>query len=56
MASIPQLKFDDGTVEELMVPLAECYSRDSPMMAVFVIKLLGACPTTQAVCTLMRLS
>lgn len=25
-------------------------------MAAFVIKLLGACPTTQAVCTLTRLS
>ena len=55
-ARIPQLKFSDGTVEELRVPWAERYSRVTAMMAAFVIKLLQACPTTQAVCTLTRLS
>ena len=55
-ARIPQLKFSDGTVEELTVPWAECYSRVTTLMAAFVIKLLEACPTTQAVCTLTRLS
>src|SRR5664279_4653701 len=55
-ARIPQLKFSDGTVEELTVPWAERYSRVTTLMAAFVIKLLEACPTTQAVCTLTRLS
>lgn len=55
-ARIPQLKYADGTVEELTVPWAERYSRVTTLMAGFVIKLLQACPTTQAVCTLTRLS
>jgi len=55
-ARIPQLKYSDGTVEELTVPWAERYSRVTTMMAGFVIKLLEACPTTQGVCTLTRLS
>ena len=55
-ARVPQLKYGDGTVEELTVPWAERYSRVTPLMAAFVIKLLEACPTTQAVCTLTRLS
>ena len=55
-ARIPQLKYSDGTVEELTVPWAGRYSRVTTMMAGFVIKLLEACPTTQAVCTLTRLS
>ena len=55
-ARIPQLKFSDGTVEELTVPWAERYSRVTTLMAAFVIKLLEACPTTQAVCALTRLS
>lgn len=49
-ARIPQLKYSDGTVEELTVPWAERCSRVTTMMAGFVIKLLEACPTTQAVC------
>jgi transposase len=55
-ARVPQLKYDDGTVEELTVLWAERYSRVTTLMPAFVIKLLGACPTTQAVCTLTRLS
>jgi len=55
-ARVPQLKHSDGTVEELAVPWAERYSRVSKMMAGFVIKLLEACPSTQAVCDLTRLS
>jgi transposase len=55
-ARVPQLKYSDGTVEELTVPWAERYSRVTALMAGFVIKLLEACPTTQAVCTLTRLS
>ena len=39
-----------------MVPWAQRYSRVTNMMAGFVIKLLEACPTTQAVCKLTRLS
>ena len=34
------------------MPWAERYSRVTTLMAAFVIKLLEACPTTQAVCTL----
>jgi transposase len=55
-ARVPQLKYSDGTVEELTVPWAERYSRVTTLMAGFVIQLLQACPTTQAVCTLTRLS
>jgi transposase len=55
-ARVPQLKYSDGTVEELTVPWAERYSRVTTLMAGFVIQLLHACPTTQAVCTLTRLS
>ena len=40
----------------MSVPWAERYSRVTALMAGFVIKLLEACPTTQAVCKLTRLS
>ena len=52
-ARVPQLKYADGTVEELVVPWAERYSRVTTLMTGFVIKLLEVCPT---VCTLTRLS
>ena len=55
-ARVPQLKYSDGSVEELTVPWAERYSRVTTLMAGFVIQLLQACPTTKAVCTLTRLS
>ena len=55
-ARVPQLKYGDGTVEELVVPWAERYSRVTTLMTGFVIKLLQACPTTQSVCLLTRLS
>ena len=55
-ARVPQLKYSDGTVEELTVPWAERYSRVTTLMTGFVIKLLQACPNTQAVCKLTRLS
>ena len=55
-ARVPQLKYGDGTVEELTLPWAQCYSRVTTLMAAFVIKLLEACPTTPVVCTLTRLS
>jgi transposase len=55
-ARVPQLKYSDGSVEELTVPWAERYSRVTILMAGFVIKLLQACPTTQAVCALTKLS
>lgn len=55
-ARVPQLKYSDGTVEELTVPWAERYSRVTSLMAGFVIKLLQACSTTKAVCALTRLS
>ena len=55
-ARVPQLKYSDGTVEELVVPWAERYSRVTTLMTGFVIKLLQACPTTQSVCDLTRLS
>lgn len=55
-ARIPQLKYADGKVEELAVPWAERYSRVSTLLAAFVIQLLEACPSTQAVCMLTRLS
>ena len=40
----------------MSVPWAERYSRVTALMTGFVIKLLEACPTTQAVCKLTRLS
>ncbi|MGH8848417.1 MAG: ISL3 family transposase, partial [Polaromonas sp.] len=55
-ARVPQLKYSDGSVEELTVPWAERYSRVTTLMTGFVIKLLQACPTTQSVCELTRLS
>ena len=55
-ARAPQLKYSDGTVEELVVPWAERYSRITTLMTGFVIQLLQACPTTQSVCELTRLS
>ena len=55
-ARVPQLKYSDGSVEELTVPWAERYSRVTTLMTGFVIKLLQACPTTQSVCALTRLS
>lgn len=55
-ARVPQLTYSDGAVEELVVPWAERYSRVTTLMTGFVIKLLQACPTTQSVCTLTRLS
>ena len=45
------------TVEELVVPWAERYSRVTSLMTgFFVIKLLQACPSTQGECNLTRLS
>lgn len=55
-ARVPQLKYSDGTVEELAVPWAERYSRVTLLMEAFVVKLLHACPTTQGVCELTRLA
>ena len=55
-ARVPQLKYSDGTVEELAVPWADRYSRITHQMTGFVIKLLEACPTTQGVCDLTGLS
>ncbi len=55
-ARVPQLKYSDGMVEELITPWAERYSRVTTLMAGFVIQLLQACPTTQKVCDLTGLS
>lgn len=55
-ARVPQLKYANGSVEELTVPWAERYSRVTSLMTGFVLKLLQACPTTQSVCGLTRLS
>jgi transposase len=55
-ARVPQLKYSDGTVEELSIPWAERYSRVTTLMAGFVIQLLQACSTTKKVCALTRLS
>ena len=55
-ARVPQIKYSDGTVEELAVPWAERYSRVTLLMEAFVIKLLQVCPTTQGVCDLTRLA
>ena len=55
-ARVPQLKYSDGTVQELAVPWAERYSRVTLLMEAFVVKLLQACPTTKGVCELTRLS
>lgn len=53
---VPQLKYSDGTVEELAVPWAERYSRVTLLMEAFVIKLLQVYPTTQGICELTRLA
>ncbi|ABE47064.1 transposase (plasmid) [Polaromonas sp. JS666] len=55
-ARAPQLKYSDGTVEELAVPWAERYSRVSILMEAFVLKLLQACPNTKRVCELTGLA
>lgn len=55
-ARVPQVKYSDGTVEELAVPWAERYSRVTLLMEAFVVKLLQACPTTQGVCELTQLA
>lgn len=55
-ARVPQLKYSNGTVEELTVPWAERYSRVTLLMEGFVIKLLEVCPTTKGVCEFTRLS
>jgi transposase len=55
-ARVPQLKYSDGTVQELAVPWAERYSRVTLLMEAFIVKLLEVCPTTKGVCELTRLS
>ena len=55
-ARVPQLKYSDGTVQELSVPWAERYSRVTLLMEAFVVKLLQVCPTTKGVCELTRLA
>ncbi len=55
-ARVPQLKYSDGTIQELTVPWAERYSRVTLLMEGFVIKLLQVCPTTKGVCEFTRLS
>ncbi|MFA5187726.1 MAG: ISL3 family transposase [Patescibacteria group bacterium] len=55
-ARVPQLKYSDGTVEELTVPWAERYSRVTTLMEAFVLKLLEACQNTKKVCALCGLS
>ncbi|MBC7620701.1 MAG: ISL3 family transposase [Candidatus Saccharibacteria bacterium] len=54
-ARVPQLKYSDGTVEELTMPWAERYARVSTLMETFVLKLLEACQNTKKVCSLTRL-
>ena len=55
-ARVPQLKYSDGSVEELAFPWAERYSRVTLLMEAFVVKLLQVCPTTQGVCGFTRLA
>jgi transposase len=55
-ARVPQLKYSDGTVEELTVPWAERYSRVTILMEAFILKLLESCQNTKKVCALTRLS
>ena len=55
-ARVPQLKYSDGSVQELAVPWAERYSRVTLLMEAFVVKLLQVCPTTKGVCELTRLA
>ena len=55
-ARVPQLKYSDGSVEELAVPWAERYSRVTLLLEAFVVKLLHVCPTPQGVCGFTRLA
>ncbi len=55
-AQVPQLKYSDGTIEELTVPWAQRYSRVTQLMEAFVLRLLQACPNTSKVCALCGLS
>jgi transposase len=55
-ARVPQLKYLDGSVQELATPWADRYARITHLMEAFVLRLLQACPNTKSVCTLTRLS
>ncbi|NJM43546.1 MAG: ISL3 family transposase [Brachymonas sp.] len=55
-ARVPQLKYSDGSVQELATPWAERYARITHLMEAFVLKLLQSCPNTKSVCALTRLS
>jgi transposase len=55
-ASVPQLKYSNGDVQELAVPWAEKYARVSLLMQAFVLRLLQACPDTKKVSQLTGLA
>jgi transposase len=55
-ACVPQLKYSNGQVQELVVPWADRFARVSKLLQAFVIRLLQACPNTTKVCALTRLS
>jgi transposase len=56
VARVPQLKYSDGSVEELSVPWADRYERITTLMQAFVVQLLQACPNLQRVAELTGLS
>jgi transposase len=55
-ARVPQLKYANGSVQELATPWADRYARITHLMEAFVLKLLQACPNTKSVCAVTRLS
>lgn len=55
-ASIPQLKYSSGKVEELAVPWAERYARVTVLMEAFALRVLAACSSVQKVSELMKLN
>ena len=53
---VPQLKYSDSTVKELVVPWADRYARVTLLMEGFVVELIKACPNLISVCKLTGLS
>lgn len=54
-AEVPRVKYADGSVEDVVVPWAERYSRLTKLMEAFVIRVLQACPNVKEVAGLLHL-
>jgi transposase len=54
-ASVPSVKYRDGTIEEIAVPWADRYQRFTKLLEQAVIMWLGACGNVDKVASAMRL-